>query len=328
MNAQEELKRQIFSLENEDDFKKVTLDIFRFQAKNNKTYSNYLELLKINATFIERIQDIPFLPIEFFKSNDIISVNEKPQLYFESSGTTAQTKSRHYIADPDLYRQSLLNGFKLVYGNPADYVFLALLPSYMENLHSSLIYMVNVLMEASGSSLNGYFKNDYDVLSERIKTCHKKNMKFFLWGVPYALLDLAAKYDFSIGNENIILETGGMKGRGKELVREELHALLSEKFSTTGIHSEYGMTELLSQAYTLDGTNFKSPPWMRVWVRDVYDPFQYASQGQTGAINVIDLANLYSCSFIATDDLGKAGNGTFEILGRLEYADIRGCNLL
>lgn len=329
MNSPVELKKEIFSIENEEDFERIALQIFQYQSVENETYKNYLLLLGKKAETIRHTAEIPFLPISFFKSNKIISGdNPTSSLYFESSGTTQNSLSRHYVPDPEVYRHSLIKGFTSVYGKPEDYVFLALLPTYLDNPHSSLIYMMDQLMKQSNNSLSGYYKDNFDGLAKQIQVCKSQNKKIFLWGVTYALLSFADFFQDQLTNDDVLLETGGMKGKGKELVREELHSILKHKFGVKTIHSEYGMTELLSQAYSTDSIVFHSPPWMRIYIRDVYDPFQMMSDSQTGAINVIDLANIHSCSFIATDDLGKKNKTGFEVLGRIDYSDIRGCNLL
>lgn len=325
-----ELKRRIFSIENEEDFRLLTMEIFRYQSKHNVTFSEFLRRLGKKSEEITEPEQIPFLPISLFKSTRIISSEspEKPVLLeFQSSGTTDSARSTHYILDPEIYRESLYRGFYRVFGDPDQYVFLALLPSYQENPRSSLIYMVNELMARSGDPLSGYF-SDYEQLNKRISECRRQNKRIFLWGVTYALLQFAGRYKITGGDDMIILETGGMKGHGKEMIREELHEILLKSFGIKSICSEYGMTELLSQAYCLDGTHFHAPPWMAVNIRDIYDPFQSLPHGQSGAINVIDLANIHSCSFIATDDLGRSDEKGFEVLGRIDNSDIRGCNLL
>lgn len=324
-----ELKRQIFSIENEEAFEKIALQIFKYQSVENETYKDYLRLLGKKAEKIGHTAEIPFLPISFFKSTKIVSGNNPTtSLYFESSGTNQNSLSRHYVTDPEVYKQSLIIGFSSVYGKPQDYVFLALLPTYLDNPHSSLIYMMDQLMKQSNNSLSGYFKDNFNGLAKQIQVCKSQNKKIFLWGVTYALLSFADFFQDHLTNDDVLLETGGMKGKAKELVREELHSILKQKFGVNTIHSEYGMTELLSQAYSTDGILFHSPPWMRIYIRDIYDPFQMMSDTQTGAINVIDLANIHSCSFVATEDLGKKNKSGFEVLGRIDYSDIRGCNLL
>jgi hypothetical protein len=318
----------IFSIQNEDDFEAFSIETFRFQAQENETYREYLRLLNIDTSGIMHSSGIPYMPVSFFKSHKIISSKVACNLFFQSSGTGQMIRSTHYVSDPQLYNQSLLEGFKKVYGEPSDYIFLALLPTYMDNPHSSLIYMINQLMLHSGNSLSGFFNKDLKSLAQRIEQCQKENKKIFLWGVTYALLQLSEEMDSGFDCNMLIIETGGMKGHGRELIREELHAILKEKLGTPYIHSEYGMTELLSQAYCTDGKSFRTPPWMKVIIRDPYDPFNLLPSGQNGAINVIDLANRYSCSFIATDDLGKISTDGFEVLGRLDHSEIRGCNLL
>lgn len=325
-----ELKRRIFSIENEGDFRSLALEVFRYQYEQNEVYSQFVSNLGIRAEKVLQIEQIPYLPISFFKSHKVISPSTKdlPELYFESSGTGISGLSRHYIADPSLYSESILNGFIRQYGSPTNYAFLALLPTYLDNPHSSLIYMVNELMKSSGHRLNGFFKENFSDLRSRILQCKEENQKFILWGVTYALLKFSDQYTSDLGEHAIVIETGGMKGHGKEMIREELHQVLKKKFAVDAIHSEYGMSELLSQAWCKDGRYFIYPPWMKIAIRDIYDPFENKKDDQSGAINVIDLANLHSCSFIATDDVGKRIGNKFEVLGRIDDADIRGCNLL
>lgn len=318
----------IFGIENEEQFEALALNLFRFQAKDNETYSKYLRFLGKDPDRIKNLAEIPFLPISFFKSHTIISTKVIPQLYFESSGTGSSIRSKHFINDISLYQQSILEGFKRVYGNPSDYTILALLPSYMDNQHSSLIFMVDELMKRSGNMYNGYYKDDFQALSDRIESCKREDRHYIVWGVSYALLQFAEYHKQGLGSNAIVIETGGMKGRGKEMVREELHFILKSRFQVDQIHSEYGMTELLSQAWCKDSKHFHAPPWMKVKIRDIYDPFHFLPEGQAGGINIIDLANINSCSFIATDDIGKRQGNAFEVLGRMDNSDIRGCNLL
>lgn len=314
-----------------EKFNHFALDIFRFQAKENEVYSQFINELKININDVSEINQIPFLPIEFFKTHVINSkveiLNSKPEL-FTSSGTTGMIQSKHYVNDVSIYEKSYLKAFELFYGNVEEYCILALLPSYLDRDGSSLIYMADDLISKSSHPESGFYLNNYDELIIKLNKLEQENQKTILLGVTYALLDLIEKQHFNLKHA-IIMETGGMKGKRKEMVREELHAVLCKGFGVTEIHSEYGMTELLSQAYSKGNGIFTCPPWMQVMIRDTNDPFSFLPPNKTGGINVIDLANVYSCSFIATQDLGKiVGNKSFEVLGRFDNSDIRGCNLL
>ncbi|MGV6845268.1 MAG: LuxE/PaaK family acyltransferase [Lutibacter sp.] len=322
------IKNDIFNITNDADFEKVSLKIFRFQAENNGIYKRFLKHLKIDVEAVNSIRKIPFLPIEFFKSFTILSSNKKTETIFLSSGTTSMNRSRHFITDLNIYEQSFLKGFNQFYGNIKNYTVLALLPSYLERKGSSLIYMVNKLIKDSGKVESGFYLNNIDELAQILNKLDKKGEKVLLIGVSFALLDLVEKHQFNLKN-TIIMETGGMKGRRKELIREELHTTLKKGFGVKTIHSEYGMTELLSQAYSKGEGVFNTPPWMKILIRDTEDALTLLPNGKTGGINIIDLANINSCSFIATQDLGKIiNNKSFEVLGRFDYSDIRGCNLL
>jgi phenylacetate-coenzyme A ligase PaaK-like adenylate-forming protein len=321
-------KEKIFSITTESEFKQIALEIFRYQAENNAIYREYLRLLKRDIDQINSIDKIPFLPIEFFKSRKVVSSNNPATEVFTSSGTTGILTSRHFVTDISIYEKSFKKGFEDFYGPITDYCVLALLPSYLEREGSSLIYMMEHLIEDSKHPKSGFYLHNHEELIACIADLKKSNQKIVLLGVSFALLDLAEKYtlDFS---DVIIMETGGMKGRRKEITREELHAFLCSRLGVTEIHSEYGMTELLSQAYSKGQSLFQTPKWMRILIRDTYDPFSYEQNGKTGGVNVIDLANVHSCSFIETQDLGKIHlDGSFEILGRFDHSDIRGCNLL
>ena len=320
--------RQIFSLLNEAEFDEIALKIFQHQIHHNKVYKNYFGLLKINPDTIVSIDQIRFLPIELFKSNEVVCEHDSIDYIFTSSGTTSEISSRHFVKDISLYEESFLKCFELFYGNPEQYCFLFLLPSYLEREGSSLIYMAQTLINKSGDASSGFYLNNYNDLIAKIKEQKKKKEKTVLFGVTYALLDLAAM-DVALDENFIVFETGGMKGRRKEMVKSELHELLKKKLHVTSIHSEYGMTELLSQAYSKSDGIFKCPPWMKILIRDPYSPYENLPKGRAGAINVIDLANFHSCSFIETQDLGRdLGNGTFELLGRMNEAQLRGCNLM
>lgn len=316
---------QIFSISTDLEFEKMALLVFNFQYHNNPVYKKYCDYLKIDLSAIKSIKQIPFLPISFFKSHEIYIGNHTPNKIFTSSGTTGMVTSKHSINDISIYEQSFLKAFDLFYGNIEDYIVLGLLPSYLEREGSSLIYMVDKLIQLSKHPKNGFFLNEYETLIDIINT-EKLTKKIILFGVSYALLDLAEQFNPDLSG-CIIMETGGMKGKRKEMPKSELHHTLKMGLNVDTIHSEYGMTELLSQAYALKGGQFKTPPWMKVLSREYNDPFSYTTS-KTGGLNIIDLANIYSCSFIATQDLGKIHDNYFEILGRFDNSDIRGCNLL
>jgi len=317
------------NLVSEDNFLEFSLELFNFQAKNNPVYRNFIESLKIRLETVKRLEDIPFLPITAFKYQDIMTGNWSSELTFESSGTTGFEVSRHSIQDLDFYKEVSRSVFERFYGNPADYHILALLPSYLERKFSSLVYMVDHLIELSDSVHSGYYLNDLVGLKDQIALLHDNSeRKIILWGVTFALLEFAKSFPMDLSG-HIIIETGGMKGRGAELVREEVHGILKDAFNIRHVHSEYGMTELLSQAYALTNGRFRCPPWMRVLAREINDPFCTILPGEQGVLNIVDLANIHSCAFIGTDDLGRVyADGTFEVLGRLDNSDVRGCNLL
>jgi phenylacetate-coenzyme A ligase PaaK-like adenylate-forming protein len=321
-------KINIFNLHNSIEFEKRALDIFRFQAKNNLVYDAFLSYLNIDIQSIKKIEEIPFLPIQFFKSHKVLSSRSIVQRVFLSSGTAGNEQSKHFVADLAIYEESFTKGFEHFYGPISAYTVLALLPSYLERDGSSLIYMVNNFIQKSKNEKSGFYLNNLEELAQNLIELDKKNEKTLLIGVSFALLDLLEKYKFQLKN-TIVMETGGMKGRRKELIREELHQILSEGFGVANIHSEYGMTELLSQAYSKGNGIFECPPWMKILTRDTEDALTILAEGKSGGINVIDLANINSCSFIATQDLGKTyPNGSFEVLGRFDNSDIRGCNLM
>lgn len=322
------LEQKIFNINSTEEFNKIALEVFKHQFNNNKVYRSYCDLLYKHPSEIKHIEDIPFLPIEFFKTRQVKTTSGATQTIFTSSGTTGNSISKHYVSDLSLYQKSYLNGFKHFYGNPADYIILALLPSYLERQGSSLIYMVDDLIKKSNHPESGFHLNDLDQLSKKLTRLDNSNQKILLLGVSFALLDLIEQHQFQLKN-TVIMETGGMKGKRKELVRQELHKILTQGFRTDRIHSEYGMTELLSQAYSKGKGVFACPPWMKVLTRDTEDPLSIQPTNRTGGINIIDLANINSCAFIATQDLGKTfNNNTFEIIGRFDNADIRGCNLM
>jgi phenylacetate-coenzyme A ligase PaaK-like adenylate-forming protein len=330
MNVQEVQKlpfdiHEIFKIRSDEEFLELAKKSFAFQYEHNRIYRNYVDLSGKKPSNITALDDIPFLPISFFKTHEVSCASIPDPLIFESSGTTDQKRSKHFVIDPTIYQLSFIKAFEHFYGHPEDYVILALLPSYMDNDQSSLIYMIDQLTELTADSDSGFFLNDYDRLLEVIerKRQHKKVM---LIGVSYALLDFAEKYGPDL-SDCIVMETGGMKGRRRELTKEELHQELCAGFNVEAIHSEYGMTELLSQAYSFGSGIFQAPSWMRILTRQYNDPYCYV-ENKSGGINVIDLANIYSCSFIATQDLGRIKNDGFEILGRFDDSDLRGCNLL
>jgi len=322
------MQKQIFNISTKEQFDEIALQIFRFQAKNNLIYAKYLNYLNININKITQIKNIPFLPIEFFKTHKIVSVKQQEQIIFTSSGTTGFNTSKHYVTDLKIYNQSFNYIFNYFYGNPQNYCILGLLPSYLEQNSSSLVYMVSSLIKQSKNPLSGFYLNNLNELVKTLETLEKANKKYILFGVTYALLNLAENYNLTLNNA-IIMETGGMKGKRKEISKQEMHKILINKLGVKTIHSEYGMTELLSQAYSKGKGIFRTPPLMRILIRDIYDPFSYIDTNKTGGINIIDLANINSCSFIETKDLGKQFiDGSFTILGRFDNSDIRGCNLL
>jgi len=322
------IPENLFSTHSDRDFERLALETFNYQAIENPVYAKFLTTLGIVKESVKSLSNIPFLPIEFFKSHSVYCGKEIPETFFSSSGTTGMTQSKHLVKDPRLYVNSFRTGFKNFYGKIHDYTILALLPSYQEREGSSLIYMVDDFINESGNTASGYFLHNHDDLVAMLRRLQAENKKVILIGVTYALLDFIEKYRLQFP-ELIVMETGGMKGKRKEMIREELHEILCEGFGVAAIHSEYGMTELLSQAYSKAEGKFHCPPWMKVLIRDINDPFTLLSPGQSGGINIIDLANIHSCSFIASQDMGKVYlDGSFEVLGRFDNSDIRGCNLL
>lgn len=321
------LAKDIFNIKNLQNFEQKALEVFTFQAENNPVYRKFIKHLGIQASAIKTADKIPFLPIEFFKSHTILSASAEAEIIFSSSGTTGGQTSKHPVIDLSLYEDSYRNGFAHFYGDIKEYTLLALLPSYAEREGSSLIYMVDDLINQAKAD-SGYYLYNHADLADKLAQLKSQNQKTLLIGVTYALLDFVEQYQIDFP-ELIVMETGGMKGKRREMVREELHEILCDGFGVKHIHSEYGMTELLSQAYSKRNGVFECPPWMQIHIRDTNDPLQLLSEGKTGGINIIDLANLYSCSFIATQDLGRTtANGQFEILGRFDQSDIRGCNLM
>lgn len=318
----------IFTISSKKEFEKIALKTFRHQYDNNKVYRDFCTFLNRDKQNVKSVKEIPFLPIQFFKSHEVLSSAEPVQIIFTSSGTTGMATSRHLVTELAYYEQSFRQAFSQFYGNIEDYAILALLPSYLERKGSSLIYMAEDLIQGSNNPNSGFYLNNYNELIEKLTTLDSAGQNVLLIGVTYALLDLTEIQQFNLKN-TIIMETGGMKGRRREMIREELHQTLCNGFGVHEIHSEYGMTELLSQAYSLGNGIFECPPWMDILIRDTEDALTYVDYGKTGGINVIDLANINSCSFIATQDLGKKhANQSFEVLGRFDNSDIRGCNLM
>ncbi|MBC7556599.1 MAG: acyl transferase [Chryseobacterium sp.] len=329
----------IFNIKSEIEFQQKCLETFLYQYENVEVYQKFVNYLNTDISKIDKVEKIPFLPIEMFKNHQILDKNKTADLYFQSSGTTLQNLSKHYVAEENLYQESILKSFEQFIGKVEDFVFLGLLPSYLEKKNSSLIYMVNFLMKKSGKPENDYFLYNHQELFDLLKKLSKENKKIILFGVSFALLDFLDFADSSLQiiefSENLtIIETGGMKGRKEEITKDELLKILQNGFKTDKIYSEYSMTELLSQAYSLGNNSYDCPPWMRILVRNVEDPFSYEIAGKTGALNIIDLTNLHTCSFIATQDLGKLIENTsrnnlqFQVLGRIDHSDIRGCSLL
>lgn len=320
---------EIWSIRNEQQFNNVALKTFRFQYNNVAIYREFVDTLKVDPNSIEHFSDIPFLPISFFKTHSVYPQQyPKPEVVFSSSGTTGSDRSQHKIHKLKTYRESFNRAFRQFYGKPEELAILGLLPSYLEREGSSLIYMVDDLIGQSRIQESGYYLYDHEALRDQLLKLEDKKQPTLLIGVSYALLDFVEKYSLDL-NHTTVMETGGMKGKRKEMVKEELHRILQKGFGVDSIHSEYGMTELLSQAYSSGRNIFQAPPWMKVMVRDTNDPFCYIENGSTGGLNIIDLANRYSCSFIATQDLGKLhDDGSFEVVGRFDNSDIRGCNLL
>ena len=316
----------IFKIKTIDDFESMAVKIFKYQFDNNKIYRSFCDLINKNPSDITNSNQIPFLPIKFFKSHTVLSSNQSIEKKFISSGTTNTNLSTHYITDLKLYESSFENSFKYFFGDIKEFTILALLPSYLENKNSSLIYMADKLIKKTNRKNSGFYLDNYIELKDKL--IELKNEKVILIGVTFALLNLIEKFNFKLPNLTIV-ETGGMKGRRKEMIRNELHTKLINGFGTNLICSEYGMTELLSQAYSTNNGIFQCPPWMKIHIREPQDALSFKKNGITGGVNVIDLANINSCSFIATEDLGKKNNeNNFEILGRFDNSDIRGCNLL
>ncbi|MBQ8046104.1 MAG: acyltransferase [Bacteroidales bacterium] len=319
---------KIFDIQTDDDFNSVALEVFRFQYRNNALYRRFVDLLSVDVSKVKRWEDVPCLPIECFKTNKVVAFDTEPIDYFQSSATTSMVTSKHYFFTGEVYTRSFLNTFSLFWGDPSQYCILALLPNYLHQTHSSLIFMVRELIKQTGCEYSGFYDTITPQLVEYLKNPECLPKRLILFGVSYSLLDLVESYDFSLGDA-IVFETGGMKGRRKEMVREELHSLLTNGLGVKSIASEYGMTELFSQAYSKGNGIYNCPPWMKIAIRDVNSPLVRLPRGRAGGIDVIDLANIYSCSFISTQDIGRMHNdGSFEVQGRFDYSDTRGCNLL
>jgi phenylacetate-coenzyme A ligase PaaK-like adenylate-forming protein len=320
---------RIFESLSPEEFNGLALDLFQYQLRENKIYEEYVGYLGKDSKEIFHYNEIPFLPIGFYKSHKVVSGNFDEEMVFLSSGTSGMSSSTHHIRDLALYRQSFMQTFKEFYGEAGSYRILGLLPSYLEREGSSLVYMVKAMIDAGNHPESGFFLHDHGRLAETLQTLNSSGHPTLLIGVSFALLDFAEKYHISLGDNILIMETGGMKGRREEMTREALHQQLKKAFHKEYIHSEYGMTELLSQAYSKGEGHFQCPPWMKIMIRDIQDPFSYLPPGKTGAINIIDLANIHSCAFIETQDIGRTHpDGSFEVLGRTDSSDVRGCSLL
>ncbi|TYC10208.1 acyl transferase [Bizionia gelidisalsuginis] len=318
----------IFNIKSSEEFEALALQVFNFQFKNNTVYRSFCDLINTHPSDVKHSTEIPFLPIQFFKSHTVVSTTNATEKIFTSSGTTGAVTSKHYVSDLSIYEESFNKGFEVFYGPIEDYVVLALLPSYLERDGSSLIYMADAMIKTSKHKESGFYLHNLSELKNTLIDLEQQGKPIILLGVSFALLDLIEMHQFHLKN-TIIMETGGMKGRRKELIREELHSILKTGFGVNEIHSEYGMTELLSQAYSKGHGVFGCPPWMRIYTREPEDALHIQHQGKTGGINVIDLANINSCAFIATQDLGRTyPDNTFEIIGRFDSSDIRGCNLM
>lgn len=323
-----ELRKRIFGIKSKQEFERLALHIFRLQAVTVPCYREYCAHIGVNVTKVTHVLDIPYLPIQFFKTHSIYNPKETPELVFSSSRTTGQIPSLHKVVDSRFYEKSIFKGFNHFYGSVDGYCVLALLPSYLEREGSSLVHMAGQFINASRFKESGFYLKDYDRLVVTLSDLERRRIPTLLLGVSFALLELAQNYPIKL-NHTLVMETGGMKGRRKEMIREELHDVLKNAFKVEKIHSEYGMTEMLSQAYAQNPNQYHTPPWMKIYIRDSEDPLSLVSEGKTGGINVVDLANLHSCSFIATQDLGKVNaDGSIQILGRFDHAEVRGCNLM
>lgn len=321
-----ELEKELFQV-TEKGFDRLALDVFRFQYENNPLYKAYTDQLGVRVASVDGLTGIPFLPVSFFKTHAVRTTDFSPEAVFESSGTTGMGGSRHEVRKLALYKKSFTEGFELFYGPVKDWCVIGLLPSYLERSNSSLILMVNDLIALSGHADSGFYLYEHAALYTLLQELERRGQKTLLIGVTFALLDFAERYKLDL-RHTVVMETGGMKGRRKEITRQELHAFLMERLGVGAVHAEYGMTELLSQAYSAGGGLFSSPPWMRALVRKEDDPLEVVRTGE-GILNIIDLANLYSCSFLATEDIGFIhSDGRWEVSGRVDNSDIRGCSLL
>ncbi len=328
MKSFEEIEQRIFTIQGGEDFMVAALALFRLQAEHNPVYRKYLSLLGVDPVRVREVKEIPFLPVSFFKKQKVRVMEGPYEAVFTSSATTGAEPSKHYVPRLALYERSFLQSFNLFYGDPVDYCILALLPSYLEREGSSLVWMMERLIRRSGHPASGFYLHDHEKLFATLQHLAAAGQKTLLFGVSFALLDFAEEYVLP-EMDLLVMETGGMKGRRREPVREELHAFLTERFRVQTIHSEYGMTELLSQAYSQGGGVFLTPPWLRVFIRDPYDPFALLPEGRTGGINIVDLANIYSCAFLETQDLGRRlPDGAFTVEGRFDHSEMRGCNLM
>lgn len=326
--SQKTFNLDVFSLRNHAEFEDAAFQLFHYQFEKNKVYRSFCNLINVDSNEVSSLDEIPFLPISFFKTHRVSCLEKAPEKIFNSSATTSQTPSKHYVHNLDHYKKSFVTSFEKDYGPAKDYAILALLPSYLERDNSSLVYMANHLIEQSQHPESGFYLDEWESLHETLRSLELKKQKTILLGVSFALLDFIERFKLRL-NHTLIMETGGMKGRRKELVREELHTRLCSGFGVSQIHSEYGMTELLSQAYAKKEGRFIAPQWMHFQIRSTEDPLEALAKGKIGALNIIDLANQQSCAFIATQDLGKIHHdNSFEVLGRFDHAEIRGCNLL
>ena len=328
MTYPKKLSASIFSIQSSAEFEYAALKLFTWHYQHNNVYKTFCDNIGMTIKNVYNINQIPCLPVNLFRYNKILPNKCSAELFFETSGTTVAETGRHYVADPALYLASAMSCFKIFYGNIEDYVILALLPGYLERQHSSLVYMVDYWIKCSKNSISDFYLHDHEKLYSTLKLLKNKNQKTLLIGVTHALVDFSEKYSIKFP-ELIVMETGGMKGRRKELLRNELHTILKKSFGVPTVHSEYGMTELLSQAYSTANGIFQCPPWMRVMLRDINDPLSSPQNKTIGAINIIDLANMYSCPFLATDDSGIVHkNNSFEIIGRVDFSVIRGCSTM
>ena len=327
MDTFESFEQVIYKV-NAQTFPEIALKLFHFQAACNPVYQGYLAGLGVDPHAVTALEDIPFMPITFFKTKAVKTGEWDDEIVFTSSGTTGKDVSRHHLRSRSFYTTNATNCFTSFFGSPDDFVILAMLPSYAERTGSSLVFMVDHFIRAGGRDESGYFLHDHDALATRLEQLKGSGVKVILWGVTFALLELAEKCRVDLAH-CIVIETGGMKGRRAEITREELHSILQQRLNLRHVCSEYGMTELLSQAYSKSDGVFECPTWMKVVIRDPEDPLARLPSGRVGGINVIDLANIHSCAFVETGDLGRSGqDGSFEVLGRLDNSDIRGCNLL